>query len=1557
MKKLTALTLAALLAPLTAGGAATDISQVPVLNISGTGSIKPNIMLLVDNSGSMDWAFMPDYVGGQGSNSNMCRTGVNYAAGTAACKPGDPPFMTTVFNGVYYNPEVYYEPPRYYDGTSYNSMTAANTSNWTQVPTDGYNVQNKDLLTNTVSKTNLVTGFPDRKWCIPSSSTCKTNTAYTYPDATYKEAATIYGAPYYYNINVQEYCVDATLSVCQSVVAGSPAPVGYPVPARVRWCNNKNLTDNGSASSPSCQSKFVAGTYYYPRFSIGLTGTPSYGTLAIGPTTTATKAGNGIAGLTVNGSSIIGSSTISPSSYTPNVAAGQQEIATRLASKIISTTSSPYYLACVNSPNVSTSPSVPACSSYGVTLPGNNVVAILPADCSSGKTACSLVYDNRAEGYAIAATPLTPVVTPASAAIYPTALITLSGTTSSSSSATLNDDLSGSLSLTLGGATVSANSISLGKNKSASSVASSIVSAVGTGGTIKAYVGGNSITPTCQAASSRTVCLVDTTTTTNGKAITRGTVSNPGSLGWAYTNSAGGAPAVSAVTDKVDPLTGSAIAAGGGSPDPFNRVDIVSTRATYPKVAGRSDCVATPGVCTYAEEMTNFANWYTYYHTRMQMMKTAVGLSFTTLGGSYRVGLALLRTLSSNNYDPTKIDLLPKDFSGSNRQTWYTKLYAASPSGGTPLRESLDTIGRMYASSSNGVVAFPCQQNYVIATTDGYWNDNAYSSNASAIANNDNVQNASRFCTKAGGCYDGGLSAANSNSLPSLADVALHWYNGGSSTSTVSLRPDLEPSVAVPGVVPVTGADPNTHLHMTTFTMGLGVSGLMTYEPNYDKNPVIGGDYYNLVTGATGCMWNGGGAYVWPKPKGDTQTVVDDLWHAAVNGRGKYFSARDPRAVVDGLSSALLSMTVRSGAASAAATSTPNVSQQDNDIFSATFTTGKWYGELFDQKIDPTTGNVQSSLSWLSTNTLGLQVASTSDARTIKMLDTSSGSPALKDFLYSAMTSAEKAWFNNKGSSMVQYGGLTGGDQVIANNGNNLVNWLRGQQQYANDDIYRAYEPSSATPPSNFSGTWNAGIPIVLGDIDTAKPAYLRKPTKAYSMAGYGSFASANEGRQAVVFAAANDGMLHAFRADTGVELWAYVPRITMPKLYKQAAMDYSTNHQFTVDGSPEMADVQIGGVWRTVMVAGLNAGGRGYYALDVTDPANPQALWEFCADSTICSKNDPDLGLTYGNAQFGYWNNKWVVMVTSGYNNISGTDNVSTGNGHGYLYVLDVSNGSILKKIDTTIGDATTPSGFAKITAITNNPQTDPNITYVYGGDNLGNLFRFDFTNVNPAITPVIKMATLGANQPITVRPDVSLCKSGTSTTLQRVVLIGTGRLLGVSDTTTTGTQSVYLIKDSGVALGGLNGNATMVRQTLSPLSASTYTITTNPVDLSLVNGWYTDLTMNSGERINLDPKIVFNTAAVVSNRPTSASSCSVGGTSYKYQFDLCTGSYTDASQEVGGLLSNTSAAVGFIVIKLPNGSIKMITTLADGSKQTDSVQTSNSGAPRKAGWRSVKN
>ena len=118
-------------------------------------------------------------------------------------------------------------------------------------------------------------------------------------------------------------------------------------------------------------------------------------------------------------------------------------------------------------------------------------------------------------------------------------------------------------------------------------------------------------------------------------------------------------------------------------------------------------------------------------------------------------------------------------------------------------------------------------------------------------------------------------------------------------------------------------------------------------------------------------------------------------------------------------------------------------------------------------------------------------------------------------------------------------------------------------------------------------------------------------------------YVASTASRKAVLYAGANDGMLHAFDADTGNELWAFVPSFVMPELYKLADVDYRDKHRYFVDGSPVVADIYTGSTWKTILVGGLNAGGKGYYALDITDPDNPVALWEF---------TDANMGLTYGN-------------------------------------------------------------------------------------------------------------------------------------------------------------------------------------------------------------------------------------------------------------------------------------------------------------------------------------
>lgn len=1510
------------LSTLPAQAAPTAIAQLPLLNITGSGTVKPNLMLLYDNSGSMTSTFTPDYV----DDSTTCRARATMGT-TRGCRIGDPPFASPDFNRQYYDPRVRYSPPVRSDGTTYPAQSRTATTNWTSVSTDGFGVNRTDLLGSGESLTNLATGFPDLRWCDTSNNNCAYNrNGYSFPDDDRYTPQYFTANPYYYLINVAEYCTDASKTNCRVTSVNAAAPAGYPVEAKVRWCNSKALTN--------CQAKYV-GDYKYPRFSDPNRPALWYGTVTIGASADSNAMTlNSVTATGSAGAAVITNVAVTASSGT-NTAAKQQAVANALAASIIAKAGlAQPFAACVRTP---TGAGVPACSSFGITLESNNIVAVLPITCpptATSKAQCALASDGSRAG-----TELT-----VSSGSSSTALLTITGTTNGSKSQVLTQ-------VSFGGTNLFTSNLTFNRNISAAAVALAIRNKIGTQGTLTAYVGGASGSGAiCSAAPSNTVCLVDTAASAAGKNIALGSLSNNGSnprfLNFATT---------AAVSNGI-PVSATELGASV-----FVRVDIVPTRTSYPRALGRTDCALD--TCTYDEEMTNFANWYAYYKTRNQMMKTAVGQAFQPITDNYNVGLVSLSSAAAEGA-MTK----PRPFSGNHRSAWYTSLYAMNGSQSTPIRQALHAIGKMFANqapydyaSGQEVVQFPCQQNFTFVTTDGYWNGNA----AADVVNNDNQEDARRFCLRSKGCVD-----PSSQSLNSLADVSLYWYNGGSNTGTNSLRPGLE-DWNKPGLVPAAPGE-NTRLHMKTYALGLGVDGIMTYEPNYDTGAALGGDFYKLITGVTsGCPWNNGGAYVWPDPRtGDNsgsaayQSRVDDLWHAAINGHGKYFSASDPRQVVEGLREALSNIEVKVGAAAASATSTPNISQFDNDIFSATFTTVKWYGQLTKRKIDTVTGIVGNTDLWNSSNIVGRKVSDVTDTRRILMLDVAAGD--LKDFTYNEMTDTERAWFDGKCAALSQCANLSVANRAVVNSGANIVNWLRGQQIYADDTVMRAYTDTDTIPQG-----LTAALPIVLGDIASAKPAFARDPRKNYTRAGYNDFKVEHAARAGTIYAAANDGMLHAFNAANGEELWAYVPRITMKKLHVQASVNYGTNHQYTVDGSPEVGDVQIGGEWRTVLVAGLNAGGRGYYALDITDPEQPRALWETCADTAVCSgvNLEPEIGLSFGNPQFGTWKNaaeeeRWVVFLTSGYNNVPGVEGVASGSGKGYVFVVDVATGAVLDRISTDSGSPATPSGLAKITAVTNNPTTDPLVTYVYGGDNLGQMWRFDFTS--PGTVRVLKMGDAGVNQPITTRPDVALCRveitneEGTTVPeAQRVVAFGTGRLLDITDVGSTATQSAYVLRDSGVAVSAAQwrSEALMARQTLTKIPGAggdTYTIAGANVDLGSQAGWYVDFDRNAGERVNLDPKIVLGTLTTVTNVPSSSSACSVGGTSNIYELDLCTAK--PVREIAGSTLSNNSAVVGFINIGLPNGETKTIATTADGKTVTKDHNPASTMPTRRAGWRRVR-
>jgi len=1017
----------------------------------------------------------------------------------------------------------------------------------------------------------------------------------------------------------------------------------------------------------------------------------------------------------------------------------------------------------------------------------------------------------------------------------------------------------------------------------------------------------------------------------------------------------------------------------------FNRYDIVPATATYTRSTARTDCALAP-TCTYAEEMTNFANWYAYYHVRIQMAKTAVGLAFNTLTSAYRVGFVTINAYAGGSLNSSMFEPI-NDFNTTQKQNFYTDFYNLSANNGTPLREALSRVGQYYAgkTSSSALdygminstnhpdpVQYSCQRNFTIMTTDGYWNGNGgrdlsgnlidYTNTTYGNQDNDSTnvfEQRGSSIYGPGGYYDGNLSNSVFNgqtytSMGTLSDVAMYYYKtdlrpSGSSNYNTGL------DVSTDNVPTALNVDENPAQHMVTFTIGMGVDGYLTYDTSTTNPTYLSPDYVSIVNGTTGaCVWTPGNVCDWPQvPEGtgynDDPAKTDDLWHAAINGRGSYLSAKNPQSLLRGLTRDLAVIQAQVGAAAASAVSTPNITQTNDFAYSTTFRTAYWDGEMVAQTIDPTTGAVSSTVNWSAKTQLLAKVTATADTRTIYTL---SGG-ALTPFQYASLDATAQGYFDNKCSVLSQCSSLVLTDQVIVNTGANLIGWLRGQSAYADGTHFR----SRADTQSNLNN--------VLGDLVDSRPAVVNTPMRHYADAPigpgnqtYAAFASANASRQSAIYVGANDGMLHAFDAATGNELWAYIPRQLLSKLYLLSDVAYPTQHTFFVDGSPEVADVlsPSDGTWHTILVEGLNDGGRGYFALDVTNPTSPAFLWEFCTDSTVCTHSDSNLGLTFGNpivtkrASDG----KWVVLFASAYNNVSGGDGV------GHVYELDPFSGAILQQVSTGVGSTTTPSGLTKLSARVNNPDTDNTSTVLYGGDLQGNLWRFSLTGATLAAS---RMATLydaaGLAQSITTRPELGQVNNAP------VVFVGTGRLLGVTDLQNPSTLSpagnwsyigsMYALWDNGTNLGNPRSNATIVHQTFSSFSSVQRIASANPVNIPSNVGWYVDFP-STGERVNVDPQLVLGTLVVTTNVPYS-SACTAGGDSWLYQFNYASGSpITGVANNIVATELTNALTVGNVVVQLPSQSLKIISTESNGNKITSGLNVAGSSTTvRRVGWRQL--
>ncbi len=342
----------------------------------------------------------------------------------------------------------------------------------------------------------------------------------------------------------------------------------------------------------------------------------------------------------------------------------------------------------------------------------------------------------------------------------------------------------------------------------------------------------------------------------------------------------------------------------------------------------------------------------------------------------------------------------------------------------------------------------------------------------------------------------------------------------------------------------------------------------------------------------------------------------------------------------------------------------------------------------------------------------------------------------------------------------------------------------------------------------------------LLGDIINANPVLLQ---------GAGS-------RPPLLMVAANDGMLHGFHANTGQELFAYLPsELTQgeaPPISSLTRSDY--NHRYFMDGTPAVRDVNISGGPSAVAVGTMGAGGRTVFALDVSNPANMGAnsvLWEFRHPELGTGVSQPTITqLTDGT---------WAAIFGNGYNSV------------GYqasLFVVNLTTGRLIAHLKTNTGSEAAPNGLATPT-VTTWPSYD-GARFAYAGDLAGNMWRFPLTEGGS----VNRLYQGSASQPITSAPAVTLSSSSPDTLM---VMFGTGSYFRSGDIGNNATQQFLGIQDR-VGRTTPYGTSDLVTQRITGSASRdgfNLRASTNLAPSSSQRGWRIELP--PGERVIAAPSI----------------------------------------------------------------------------------------------------
>lgn len=520
--------------------------------------------------------------------------------------------------------------------------------------------------------------------------------------------------------------------------------------------------------------------------------------------------------------------------------------------------------------------------------------------------------------------------------------------------------------------------------------------------------------------------------------------------------------------------------------------------------------------------------------------------------------------------------------------------------------------------------------------------------------------------------------------------------------------------------------------------------------------------------------------------------LKDPLWYAAKYGMpgrdpaevkgtpDNYFLVTNATTLKEQLTKAFNDILQNTASVTAVSVDMPTSEISNGaEVYRTTFEAEYWSGDVIKEKL----GTGTRTKVWSAATEL-----SERDKATRKIYFAgvgASGAPALQEFTY-ANISAHSNWLSALNMNTIT--------NTADGKAEQRINFLRGE---SNDEL--RVRKVLANSKSNVLGD------IVNSSLDRVSGARYRaaaadKLEGTTGDASYAKFVTALKEKPEMLYVGANDGMLHAFKTSDGSESFAYIPSAVRSTLSELTTPKYGSSgkaHRYFVDGTPVVSDVYFGSAWHKVLIGSLGAGGKQIFALDITDPESPHLLWEFGTDQgaklgysmaqpTIARLND--VGAAKG---------KWVVLLPNGYQGLN------SASGEASLYVLDISNGNVIKRFDVAGGAtaaelaASLPlgNGMSRTSAVDNNG--DGKVDLAYAGDLLGNVWRFDLNSGDSANWTAQLFYTArngdGKRQAITAAPYVLKHPSAKGD----IVTFGTGRFLTASDKQSKAVETVYGVWD----------------------------------------------------------------------------------------------------------------------------------------------------------------